>query len=392
MRSSRWDRAIAPAARFARITGHLLVAALCLEAAARLDDKLSYGAPFWSRYDADVLRASDDEGLVRNVPGARFEKWRINAQGFRGAPVAGDRPPGRRRIACLGTSESFGLYEREGGEWPARLGRRLRERGHDDAEVLNASVVGLNRGTRQRYIDRYVVPLRPDILVLYLSVLSDATYRTPEPRLLAPAASAPSPWAQLPGSRVLPKLRRSARELVPDSIWRRQRTWVVARAVRRAESAALRDRQPSDVLPADVVSRFEAHLRELILAQRERGIATVLATYPTLGTATNRDRYRLELLDARIWHLELSDLGMIDGAAKLNDAVRRVATELGVPLADADAALPKNSDYFADYVHYTDAGAEIVAETVLAALDRGGLLRPGGIRVMRTADTVERNP
>ncbi len=133
--------------------------------------------------------------------------------------------------------------------------------------------------------------------------------------------------------------------------------------------------------------KAEAHLRALVSALRGRGIAPVLATYPTLGTGTNRDRYRLELLDARIWSVELSDLGMLDAAARLNDATRRVAAELRVPLADADVAVPKSSAYFADYVHYTDAGAERVAEAVLAALERGGLLDGGRGRFTTTGST-----
>jgi len=384
MRSSRGKRAIV----LGRLAGHVLVAALCLETAARLDDKFSYGAPFWRYYDPDGLRAPDAEGVVRNVPGASFEKWRINALGFRGETIALERVPGRRRIGCLGTSETFGLYERESGEWPARLGRLLKEKSHPDVDVFNASVVGLNRGTRQRYVDKYVLPLRPDVLVLYLNVLSEASYRPPLPGTSAPPAGA-SLWARLPASRVLPKLRRAVRKLVPDSIWRRYRVWSLSRAVRRGEAAVLGTRPSADVLPAEAASRFEAYLRDLIGAERERGIAPVLATYPTLGAVTNRERYRAEFLDERIWHLELSELGMIDAATRLNDVIRRVGGELAVPVADADAALPKTSDYFSDYVHYTDAGAELVAGTVFAALERAGLLE-SGVTPVKRVETVER--
>jgi len=115
----------------------------------------------------------------------------------------------------------------------------------------------------------------------------------------------------------------------------------------------------------------------------------VLATYPTLGAVTNRERYRAEFLDERIWHLELSELGMIDAATRLNDVIRRVGGELAVPVADADAALPKTSDYFSDYVHYTDAGAELVAGTVFAALERAGLLE-SGVTPVKRVETVER--
>lgn len=365
----------------ARCAGHAAVAALCLEAAARLDDALSHGAPIWGRYDAEVLRVRDDEGLPRNVPGTSFEKWRINALGFRGEAVPVAKPSGHLRVACVGTSETFGLHEREGGEWPARLGRLLRERGLANAEVINASALALNRASRWRYVEKYVLPLRPDVLVLYWNVLSDATYHAPSPGADDVAATPGAPaWAQAPRSRVLPKLRRAARQVVPDGIWRRYRAWSTARALRRAESAVLRGARPLDAVPPAAVSAFDAHLRVLVAAVRERGIVPLLATYPTLGTMANRDRDRLEALEERVWHLELSDAGMIQAAATLNEVVRRVARELGVPLVDAEAAVPKDREHLADYLHYTDAGAARVAEAVLAALAREGLLEDGSPR------------
>lgn len=374
MRNSSDPRPRAPLARLARLGGHLVVAALCLELAARIDDRLSYGAPFWGGYDADSLRAPDAEGIPRNVPGARFEKWRINPDGFRGAALPVDRAPGTLRVACLGTSESFGLFEREGGEWPARLDQLLKAR-RADAEALNASVVGLSRATRQRYVDKYVAPFRPDAIVLYLSVLSDATYRPGAVRPDAAGVGA-SPWGWLPTSRVLPKLRRVAAGAVPEALHRRYRAWNLARLVRGIAAARLGGRPPADAVPEEAVRAFEAHLRELVAAQRARGIVPVLTTYPTLGSVSGLGRYRVEVLEERIYHVELSERGLIDAAARLNDAVRRVAHELQVPLADPEAALDKTGENFADYVHYTDAGAQRVAEAVLAALERGGLLGP----------------
>ena len=376
------DRLRTTVARLARCAGHVVVAVLCLEAAARIDDRLSYGAPLWGRYDADRVRTRDEEGVPRNVPGARFEKWRINPLGFRGEPVAAAPTDGRRRIACLGTSETFGLFEGEGGEWPARLGQLLRER-RADAEVVNAAVVGLNRGNRDRYFERYVAPLRPDVVVLYLSVLSDASYRPEASRPdAAPAPGVDRSWRELvPSSRVLPKLKQVIWSVVPAWVHDEYRAWSLARRLRRVEQGVLGGRAPADTLPREVVASFEAHLRALVHAQRARGIVPVLATYPTLGAATGGAGDRALLLDERTYRPELSERGLVDASSRLNEAVRRVAAELAVPLADADAAVPKTRAYFADYVHYTDAGAQRVAETVLGTLARHGLLGPAAAQV-----------
>src|SRR6266545_3566616 len=137
-----------------RAAGHLLVAGLLLEVAARVDDRVTWGAPLLGPYRPEVLTEVDSGGIPRNVPGARFEK-----------------SPGTRRVFCLGQSESFGLYEPDGAEWPARLGTLLAPRG--GLEVVNASVVGLGRRSRSAYLDRYVLPLQPDVVILFVNVLSE---------------------------------------------------------------------------------------------------------------------------------------------------------------------------------------------------------------------------
>ena len=63
-----------------------------------------------------------------------------------GAPsIPQDPRPGEIRVLILGSSESFGLYESPGLEFPAQLASRLRDRG--DFEVVNAAVAGMTLAT-----------------------------------------------------------------------------------------------------------------------------------------------------------------------------------------------------------------------------------------------------
>jgi hypothetical protein len=55
-----------------------------------------------------------------------------------------------------------------------------------------------------------------------------------------------------------------------------------------------------------------------------------------------------------------------------NEVTRRVGRELGVLVIDLARRLPKTSRYYYDYHHYTNAGAEAVAEVVAEEL-RGKL-------------------
>lgn len=347
---------------WSRRLAQLLLFAATLEVAARVDDALTHGASPWSRHGAEVLRFVDGEGIVRNVPGARFEKWRINALGFRGPEVAREPRPGVPRVVCLGQSESFGLYESPGEEWPAQLSRLLQPT-HPGLEVINASVVGTGRSTRRAYVERSLLPLRPDVLVLLPSPFNEATETVrpaPPPR--------PGPAGQPPVLRAPPKLKLRLIGALPAALVERFRAAANARTLRKLEASELHGEPPLDRIPDQAVADHERHLREMVALLRARGVRPVLATYPTLVHPENLGALSHVLDAERIYRVWFSARGLIDAGERLNAATRRVAAGLHVPLADLDAAVPRDRTHFADDVHYTDAGAHVVAEVVAAAL------------------------
>jgi lysophospholipase L1-like esterase len=364
--------------RFKKIlwwAAHLLLLGLCLEIAARIDDRLTYGAPLWSRYDSDMLRETDADGIPRDTPGARFEKWKVNSLGFRGEEVAQNKPPGVWRIVCMGQSETFGLFESEGGEWPARLARLLRST-HPDVEVINASVAGMGRNSRQAYLEKYVFPLQPDVVILYMMVVADGI--TEEKPLASDSAS---PGAEIfPQSRLLPKLKPRLLAMIPEKAANAAQTWRLDRGIRKREQEKLHGRPPRDALPLENVANFERYAHRLVQFLRKKGVTPILATYPTLVNETNAERYHIEFARARIYHVEFSEQGWFDAARKLNGVVRQVASELAVALVDADSSMPKTAEFFRDYVHYSDEGAEFVAERVLEVIAEAGLLGASAAR------------
>jgi len=122
----------------------------------------------------------------------------------------------------------------------------------------------------------------------------------------------------------------------------------------------------SDAFLAEHRSRYlapyEARLRHLASRTREGGIEPVLITQPALyGDAidptTGVDLAPLDFYGRRAstaWKvLEL-----------YHDVTRRVASDTGVLLVDFARRMPKDSGLFYDWVHYTNAGAEKVAEIV----------------------------
>ena len=90
-----------------------------------------------------ILVEVDSHGIPHNIPSARYGKWEINSLGFRGKEVNLEKKEGQIRILCFGVSETFGFYESKDKEWPSQLGEILSNK-FPGAEVINASVVGLN--------------------------------------------------------------------------------------------------------------------------------------------------------------------------------------------------------------------------------------------------------
>src|SRR5688572_3869912 len=84
-----------------------------LEIMARLDDSLTHGAPFLGRYDAPSMLLDRDSLGIKGRANGKFEKWVLNAKGFRGPDPRVPKPAGKIRIVALGASETFGLYESE---------------------------------------------------------------------------------------------------------------------------------------------------------------------------------------------------------------------------------------------------------------------------------------
>ena len=66
---------------------------------------------------------------------------------------------------------------------------------------------------------------------------------------------------------------------------------------------------------------------------------------------------------------------MKPGLDGYNETIRRVAREEGAPLCDLAASFPPETRLYTDFIHHTDAGDQVLAELVAAAIAREGLIR-----------------
>jgi hypothetical protein len=329
-----------------------------MEVCARIDDKIRFDARFFGHYSSELLRSIDSEGINRNVPNNQFEKWKINQLGFRSPDIPFIKTKGTVRVICMGASETFGLYEDPGEEWPNQLKDLLDE--CQRFQVINVSVVGLPLKKYHRYIEKYVLKLEPDIIILFISPFRYGV----EVKKFTERQTPPRKEVNNSGGvnlRMLPKLVQVVHKRVPEKVLKWYRSLKLVKQIRSLEYARLDGNKPLDMVSNESLDTFRTDLEELIQFLHQRKIEVIMTSYPVLISAENIQDHLDIFLGFRRNYIELSLLGIIDASLKFNNIIREVSIKHGMPFIDNNAAIPKNTRYFADNFHYTNEGAKLVA-------------------------------
>jgi lysophospholipase L1-like esterase len=111
------------------------------------------------------------------------------------------------------------------------------------------------------------------------------------------------------------------------------------------------------------LNAYQKRLQEIIKVATENNIKLVFLTQPALYGDT---------IDV-VTGVDLGKIGItagINGKVSwevlelYNDVTRHVCSENNIPLIDLAREMPKNSKYYYDFLHYTNEGAEKVAQIV----------------------------
>jgi lysophospholipase L1-like esterase len=329
----------------------------------------------------------------------------INSQGVRGRELpAGDA----YRILAVGGSSTECLYLDDTKAWPALL-EKLLQRSIAPREVWvgNVGKSGMNSRDHVLHI-KYLPREYPgiDAIVLLVGVndltvaLSQGNHYAPPPPLTAAGAEALQirrAFAIAPGSLTRPatdslslldapsykrtavyQLLKRARAAVKDGMSKRGLiqdesgqallTW---RDHRRHAARILEE--PPDLGPA--LKEYATNLDRIVGLARAQSIRLVLMTQPTLWRA-DLDRSAQESL----WLGGIGDFQLQSGepyysAAVLAEVMRRFNDVLldvcrvdRAECFDLAARIPKDTTVFYDDVHFTEHGAQVVAEEVATYL------------------------
>jgi len=280
----------------------------------------------------------------------------INSFGYRGREVSLAKPPGIVRIACIGGSTTFDVKVSDDGRaWPARLEAILRGRpGFANVEVVNAATNGYALPRTLIDLALRTIDLQPDWVVCYPGVNDLAYSDRPSDQYgrsheaVPPPAPAPSVWTRLLGySELYNEIDariRYARQI-------RYGNWQ-GRPVERLDAPDDRAMRAFKRNLATLAGICQAHGARLAL------VTVRTAYHPRQPLDVQQRLARGDLMD----HAHLSLAGHYAGYETINRLIREAAARHGLLLIDQAAELPPGEEFFADSVHFNDAGSERFAQ------------------------------
>ncbi len=322
------------------------------EVAARVEDRLRLGVELFAVPDHDRDLILHDAIAVRGRPNGRFKKWALNNFGFRNAEMAKDPPEECVRVMVLGASESFGLYESQGKEYPAQLQGILRSGCY---EVVNAAITGLTVRAIIQLWNRWGSEFAPDVVVVYPTPAFYLANNPPDdPRPPSgPVPAGPPPWTL--------RLIDRARDVIdmPAFIQRRR----VARTL-----AGKRRNEPGwsfDSVPEERTRRFEEDLRTLVQSVQRSGARIVLLTHAT-GFGSPPKAAEQDALTAWLQFCPRASAEiLLQFEAVAATSTKHVASQETASVVDVASKMNGHGEWFAeDYLHFNDAGAGVIAGLV----------------------------
>ena len=333
------------------------------ELAAREADKINYSAPFWGSYSLDTLFTADELGK-RGRPNASYEKWKLNEAGYRGPALRSNT----YRIVCLGSSETFGLYEKDGGEWPRVLERQLNAQGHGDQyEVVNAAYPGMSLPSILKRAQYTEDTLHPKIAVIYPS-FTNYIEDMDDNSTTAPATAAQEKAAPPPANhwsidlRITGIIQTALKSHLPEKV----QTWMREYEIERAD----KNIQVMASLPQSQVDKFQSDLDRLVQTIQQDHTGVILVTHATRFSNPLTVEDRKYLIMWRQFYPQLSESGLIDMESRMNAAMRTVGERDGVPLVDAAKLVEPGGQNFQEFSHFTDHGAYEVGTLVAQQISK----------------------
>lgn len=327
------------------------------EVTSRLDDFVRYGTPLLASpdFDRDLF---EDFGIgdKRGRPNGRYRHIELNQFGFRGPKMEFLPEGGVCRVLLLGSSETFGMYESPGKNYPDQLRDMLKRRGA--YEVVNAAIPGMTLPSIIKAYDERLVAFKPDIVVIYISPLFDLNIpiRKNAPALPVVASLQPTRIAQEANAQ--PIRSRFVRRLPdvldkPDFI---QRMLDVRSLAQQRKGLTV-----FAEVPTEIVDRHLANLQSLVESIEKSGAIPILVTHAIQVKFPPNDSDIRKLESAIVNTPRATPAILLEYEECIRQQAINLAQRENIELVDLAGLMNGQHEAFGDLVHFTDFGAERAA-------------------------------
>jgi hypothetical protein len=331
------------------VAAAVLAAVFSLELTVRVDDWAQFGVPLSApAIGIEELAIRDSLGFHARA-GTAFRQFHINSQGFRG-PELKTLDTSSYLVVTAGASETFGLYETAGKEWPRQFADSLAGCAAN-VQVANAAFAGMSLPTVRQDFERRVSRYSPDMVVYYPTPMQYLYDLTPS---AAPPTNDVAPPLSSLRSRALPRFRDAAKRGMPQpalDLLRRLDMW-------RARSAT--GSQARNEVEPERLAIFERDLRELVGAYRAAGAVPVLVVHANRFADTTSVESRRLLAAWERFYPRYTGLAIVRFDRLAAERTIRVAKDSGLVAVDPRAELLATQGAFNDFSHFNDAGSAVI--------------------------------
>jgi lysophospholipase L1-like esterase len=345
-------------------------------AVAFLEVVLRFANPFQTRIRGKrlILPASRTLRIKNNI-NKRLDPVitvTLNSLGFRGA-----EPPNDFRryltIITVGGSTTHCWMLSDEKTWPAELGNHLGE-SFKGVWINNAGLDGNSTFAHIVLLEEIVRKLHPKVVLFLvgendlakgrlLSEFDSECVKGPiifrSVKGLLKSASAYSEVVAL-GVNLYRNLTAYRAHLVAGNVDLRKVCYL--KVPREVE-----ERYVARCTEPDIIQSYETRLKRLIDISRQGGSEPVFITQPALVGPAVDDITKVDLGAAKMSETYNGEMWW-EALEVFNDVTRKVGRENDVLVIDLARQMPKSSRYFLDWFHYTNEGAQVVADIVYRSL------------------------
>lgn len=339
----------------------------CGAALFLLEAELRFYNPLGARVRADkiVVPAFEQSRIANNrIP--QLDPLIVcnrNVFGFRGPP-----PPEKFNecvtIIAVGGSTTECRYLTDGRTWPDRLSEHLKSQANIDCLwVNNAGFDGHSTFGHLVLLTDYIVRIKPRYVVV-LSGINDVGRDdlNDYDRNLVPKSWRSRIRTALSHSETF-VLLDNARRLYAANSGGLNHSFLALDQLPTAGTAGRLSEQDKRAYTASLKS-YQERLLAIVELCEKHAIRPVFLTQPCLWGGGIDDRTGVDLNRVEVPGRKLCGEAFWELLELYNDVTRGICAAHDLPLVDLARALPKDSTYFYDGFHFTNSGAEKVAEIV----------------------------